>query len=344
MDKNEFEIRSSVRLSESLSMSQICRLILALLVCCSGVPVVAAIKQARPIQVITPGKVIIPFQKMRRVWGELVSVDLDARTGTFRAEGEDKIYKFAAMPYAEMLHHATKGYLSDFRIGERAIFRLHVNEAGAWYWLTYIQDEMNMLNGHKEYFFVETIDAQSGRIGFTWAKGDRSFIREEGLFFDTNQETKYWKDGKTAKFSDIKVGDKLRTKSRGNGKGRSRIAWHVFLDDASLVKFRDEQLAVQTERLQKDGAAGYVDQVAGVELALTMFGSGLSVVEQLKPDMRIRVAPAGNNLKLTGEVMMGKVVKVTGRGKTRKLTLELDAPAKGFCVAEVARIRLAEVE
>lgn len=292
-----------------------------------------------PTQKITPGKVIVPYKKMRRIWGELVSVDLEKRTGTFRAEGEDRIYRFAAMPYAEMLHHATKGYLSDFRIGERAIFRMHVNEEGEWYWLTYIQDEMNMLNGHKEYYFVDSIDADKGRVFFTWAKGDKSLIRQDGLFFDTNKETRYWKNGKPAQFADIKVGDKLRTKSRGNGQGRSRIAWHVFLDNVSLEKFRDEQIVVQAERLTRDGAAGYVDQLNGNELTVTMFGSGSSVVEKLKSGSKVRVAPASTNLKQTGESISGTVIEST-RGKihTRSLKIQLEAPATGFRVTHVVRL------
>jgi hypothetical protein len=199
----------------------------------------------KPVPKITPGKVIVPFQKMRRIWGELVSVDLETRTGTFRAEGEDKLYRFSAMPYAEMLHHATSGDLSDFKIGERAIFRMHVNEAGEWYWLTYIQDEMNMLNGHKEYYIVESIEAAKRRIGFTWGKADKSYIREEGLFLETDAETQFWKGGKPAKFSDIKLGDTLRAKTHGIGKGRVRVCWHVFLDDESLLAFREKALGDQ---------------------------------------------------------------------------------------------------
>ncbi len=298
----------------------------------------------KPIRVITQGQVIVPTEKMRRIWGELISVDLETRTGSFRAESEDKVYPFAAMPYAEMLHHATKGDLSDFIIGERAIFRMHLNEAGKWYWLTYIQDEMNMLNGHKEYYFVETIDESSGRIGFTWARGDKSFIREKGLSLETNSETQYWKDGKPAKFSDIKLGDRLRAKTHGRGKGRSRICWHVFLDEMSLLKFRTRQIAVQDERLAKDGAIGYLDLIKGLEMNFTMFGSGIGLVEQLKSGMKVLVAPAGNNLKQTGESVSGTVVAVgrAGHTHTRPLTLKLDASGKGFFEKGVVRIWLAK--
>src|SRR5262249_1002646 len=124
---------------------------------------------------ITPGKAIVPA-KMRRLWGELVSLDLKTRTGTFRNESNDEVPTFTVLPYAELLHHATFGDLQDFRIGERAIFRLHENADGRWTWLTYIQDEMNFLNNHKEYYWVDRIDAGKGRIEFTQANADKSFV------------------------------------------------------------------------------------------------------------------------------------------------------------------------
>ena len=149
-------------------MTQLTRTnIVRAIIVCLAVPTAIHAQADKPELKITPGKVIVPFQKMRRIWGELVSVELKTRTGTFRAEGEDKLYRFSAMPCAEMLHHGTSGGLSQFKIGERAIFRMHVNEAGEWFWLTYIQDEMNMLRSHKEYYIVESLDADNGRIGFT---------------------------------------------------------------------------------------------------------------------------------------------------------------------------------
>ena len=124
----------------------------------------AADAQPRPAAKITPGKVIVPTERMRRLWGELVSLDLKTRTGTFRNESNDEVMPFKVLPYAELLHHATFGDLQDFRVGERAIFRLHEDADRKWVWLTYIQDEMNMMNGHKEYFHVDAIDADKGQI------------------------------------------------------------------------------------------------------------------------------------------------------------------------------------
>lgn len=43
-------------------------------------------KPEKSIRKITPGQVIVPFEWMRRIWGELLTVDLETRTVTFHAE------------------------------------------------------------------------------------------------------------------------------------------------------------------------------------------------------------------------------------------------------------------
>ncbi|QDU98012.1 hypothetical protein [Lignipirellula cremea] len=298
----------------------------------------AAPPAEKPALKITPGKVIVPFDRMRRIWGELVSVDLEKQTGVFRNEGDDVEFPFTVMPYAEMLHHATFGDLRDFKIGERAIFRMHENEAGEWVWLTYIQDEMNMLNGHKEYYLVDAIDADRGRIEFTQAKADKSYVRESGLFLETNDETRYWKNGQPAKFSDIQVGDALRAKTHGVGKGRVRVCWHIFLDDESLLKFQAEQMEVHAQRMAEEGLPGYVDVAEGNDLALTLFQEATVVALTLKPGQKIRVAPAGVNRKAIGEGITGTVVSSTRKGKTFLVQLTTDAPTQAFEVGKLARL------
>jgi hypothetical protein len=163
----------------------------------------------------------------------------------FRNEGDDSVMSFTVMPDAELLHHAASGDLQDFRVGERAIFRLHENNKGEWVWLIYIQDEMNMLNGHKEHFHVDKIDAAKRVLDCTWANSDKSFIRMTNVLIETDSETRFWKAGLPAKFTDIKPGDKLRTKTHGAGAGKRRSAWELFLDDESLVKFQTEQKAAR---------------------------------------------------------------------------------------------------
>jgi hypothetical protein len=293
---------------------------------------------AKPIPVITPGQVIIPFEKMRRIWGELISIDLATRTGKFRNESNDEVMSFTVMPYAELLHHATLGDLQDFKVGERAIFRLHVNEKEQWVWLTYIQDEMNMMNGHGEYFFVEQIDATTGKLTTTWAKGDMTFVREKNVVLETDKDTRFWKAGQPAKFSDIKTGDKLRTKTHGIGKGKIRMAWEVFLDDESLLKFQAEQKAVHAKRILEEGAPGYVDASSGTQLTLTLFNEGDEQIKRLKQGTAIQVAPAGIDRKPTAAPITGKVSTIGKNGRQTQVTLELTASGEMFQPAGIARL------
>lgn len=299
---------------------------------------------AKPVLKITPGQVVIPLDRMQRPWGELISLDLATRTGKFRRESNDEIVSFTVMPYAELLHHATHGDLQDFRVGERATFRLHENERGEWVWLTYIQDEMNMFNGHKEFFYVDQIDSAKRELTCTQANLDQSFVREKGIVINTDADTRYWKNGAPAKFADIKLGDKLRTKTHGVGKGKVRIAWEVFLDEASLLKFQAEQKEVHTARILRDGAPGYVDTLTGDQLALTLFQEGEVQVKALKVNQPIRVAPAGVDRKPTAEPTEAIVQEVKMAGRLCKLTVQLKQPSSAFVPTQLARVWAVDVK
>jgi len=288
----------------------------------------------KPVLKITPGKAIVPTDNMRRPWGELISLDLKTRTGTFRREPTDEIFSFTVVPYAELLHHAAFGDLEDFRVGERAIFRLHPNEKGQWVWLTYIQDEMNFLNGHKEFYYVDKIDGATGQLVCTDANADKSFVRKQGIVILTDGETRYWKNGEPASFADIQVGDKLRTQTHGNGHGDAHIAWNVFLDEASLLKFQAAQKAVHAERMQRDGLPGYVDARTGGELKLAMFRETGEFVGRIKPGSAVRVAPAGVDRRPTADPVAAKVTAVQGN------LLTLTLPAETAILPSGALVRL----
>jgi hypothetical protein len=293
---------------------------------------------------IVPGKAVVPTDAMRRIWGELISVDLKTRTGTFRNESNDEVLSFTVLPYAELLHHAAFGDLQDFRIGERAIFRLHQNDEGKWVWLTYIQDEMNFLAGHKEYYWVDRIDADRGQIEYTQANADKSYVRAKGLILETDDQIRYWKNGERVKFSDIRVGDKLRAKSHGIGKGKHHRCWEVFLDDASLEKFQKEQQAIHHKRLLEDGWPGYVDEVGPKEARLTLFLEGRELARSLKVGEAVRLAPAGADRK-AGKAIEGTIKEHRAVGALQAVKISLKEPPPETLVATgVARLWLPGID
>lgn len=298
----------------------------------------AADAPVKPVLKIQPGKVIVPTDAMRRIWGELVSIDLKTRSGTFRKEGTDEIMPFTVLPYAELYHHAAFGDLQDYRIGMRGIFRMHEAADGQWTWLTYIQDQMNMMNGHKEYFYVDSIDSSAGTLTVTQANADKSFVREKGIVISTDTETKIWKDGQPAAFADIKVGEKIRTETHGIGKGKTQMCWNVFLDDASLLKFQDAQKTLNAKRLAEEGAPGYADAVDGSTLELTLFWESNEIARSLKAGQKVRVAAAGVDRKATAPAVTGVIATAKMQGNLGKLTVKLDVPSAGFVVGGITRL------
>jgi hypothetical protein len=288
---------------------------------------------------VIPGQVIVPTGdgEMHRIWGELVSIDLATRTGTFRNESNDEVMSFIVLPYAELLHHASFGDLQDFRIGTRGIFRLHQNEAGEWKWLTYIQDEVNFLTGHKERYHVDRIDADKGEFECTEINSVQ-WVREKGIIIKTDKDTLYWKQGQPAKFADIQVGDDLRTETHGIGKGKVRLCWNVFLDEESMKKFQDEQKALEAKRLGEEGSPGYVDKLDGTSLDLTLFQESGDLSHKLKPGTKVRVAPAGVDRKPTAGPVTGSVAAAKMAGNLGKITVTLDAPSTTFVPGNVARL------
>ncbi len=297
----------------------------------------AADAPPKPPLKIAPGKVIIPAE-MRRPWGELISLDPVTRTGKFRREDNDEVASFTILPYAALKHHAAYGDLQDFRVSERLIFRLHENEAGEWVWLSYIQDEMNMMNFHKEYFHVDSVDAGKGQIVCTQGSLDKSYVRQEGIVIETGPDTRYWKAGEPAKFADIKVGDTLRTQTHGVGKGAVRVAWEVFLDDESLLKFQTRQGAVNVARLKEQGIPGYVDEVNGPSVSLTLFDEALEQNKELKAGQMVSVAPAGVDRNPTATAVSATISSAKMAGRLCKVTLTLTSIGIVFEPTKLARL------
>jgi hypothetical protein len=301
---------------------------------------VPAATPAKPKLKIIPGKVIFPTNagEMRRPWGELISIDPATRTGKFRNEGDDKVMSFTILPYAELLHHASLGDVEDFRVGERAIFRLHEDDEGEWTWLSYIQDEMNMMNGHKEFYHVTSVNPAKGTITCDWPTADGALMREKGLILETTPETHFWKNAEPAKFGDIKEGDLLRERSHGAGAGKRRIAWDIFLDQASLDAFQAKQKAVHADRIKTQGAPGYVDQASGTSVSLTIFPEGSELTKDLKAGQTVKVAPAGVDRNATAKALAATVTEAKTVGRYLTLILTLDDAGTPFQVGGLARL------
>jgi hypothetical protein len=122
------------------------------------------------------------------------------------------------------------------------------------------------------------------------------------------------------------------------------MCWEVFLDEASLEKFRDEQREVHRKRLHDEGLAGYVDERDGKRLVLTLFRETGDLAGQLKAGRKVSVAAGGVDRKPTMKPVEGVVdaVKPAGGGLNQvRLTLSAEAPEE-LKVTALLRLWIAE--
>lgn len=280
-----------------------------------------------PVLKIEPGRIIVPTgDQMRRPNGEIMSLDLVTRTGTLRHESGE-ILPFAVLPYALLFQHGATGDLRDYRIGEWVSIRLHLDEEGKWTWLTYIQDDLRRMLNHQEFFHVERIDAARGHLVCTLGNTDRSFIRKTpgAYLIEADEGTRFWKAGRAATIGDVRTGDRLLARLHGTGHGARRIAWEIFLDEASAQVFTRAQIAVHARRMTAEGCPGYVETVGERELRLVLFREGHEAAAGLARGQSVRVAMAGPDRQATTSVVEGNVS--LREGDRLSVALSRGAPA-----------------
>ena len=93
--------------------------------------------------------------------------------------------------------------------------------------------------------------------------------------------------------------------------------------------------------MQKEGSPGYVDEVNGTALQLTLFAEGADQNKRLKPGSMVRVAPAGVDRKPSAQPSDAKVISIKANGKLTEVKLELGAAPTGFQPAGLARVWIA---
>ncbi len=93
--------------------------------------------------------------------------------------------------------------------------------------------------------------------------------------------------------------------------------------------------------MQKEGSPGYVDEVNGTAMQLTLFAEGADQNKRLKIGTVVRVAPAGVDRKPNAQPVDAKVISTKANGKQTEVKLEFGAAAAGFQPTGLARVWIA---
>lgn len=134
------------------------------------------------------------------------------------------------------------------------------------------------------------------------------------------------------------LGDALRAKTHGTGQGKTRVAWEVFLDDASLLKFQTEQKAVHAKRMEEQGLPGYVDASEAGQLKLTLFHEAGEWARALKMGQKVQVAPAAVDRRPVAEPGGATITEAKMAGHLGKVTLSMEGPTAGFKPSGLVRV------
>jgi hypothetical protein len=90
--------------------------------------------------------------------------------------------------------------------------------------------------------------------------------------------------------------------------------------------------------MNKEGAPGYVDEIHGQQITLTLFQEGTEYVAKLTAGNSVRVAPTGIDRMPTGQAIGGTVASVARTGKLCKVVVTTAVQPEGFTVTGLARL------
>lgn len=149
--------------------------------------------------------------------GDLLKVDVEKRTGQFRAERTGELVDFALTPNGTVRYLNADAGLADIPVGTRCRFDLYQDDKGAFALANLISDEFSFMAANVLTYWVETLKLDEGKLWVTRQlpevknyNGDmeqpKPIARTE---LRVTPETKVWKGDAQVALADLKAGDVL---------------------------------------------------------------------------------------------------------------------------------------
>lgn len=248
---------------------------------------------------VPPEKPVVPVAKkqqdyattaMVREWGELIRVDLKARTLTARL---DKTGKEVTVPVPEVAacrFRNSWGYLEDYTPGMRVFLFLFTDEDGTWTYPEAILDELFSAARHKHYARVASIDAAKRVVVAEYPVKAGSTAPANTVTYICDPDVKVWHGAAVGGFDALKIGDEIIAQRvyRAGEQFTVEIA-----DRAGAEAIQKAQDAAHNKRLGQSGLQATVgdrEPVSG-SVMLNIAPSGTPRVGELKPGSTVTVTP-----------------------------------------------------
>jgi hypothetical protein len=267
------------------------------------------------------------FGKMPRAWVEVLRTDPERRTMTVRTRKGDEV-EVPVRGDTELRVRDWWGDLTDYYPGQSVMLFVYHDADGKWAYPRAVQDEIQMMSGHKWWWTVDALDAAAGTLDLSRKEKDKEFKES----FRVGPETKVWKGEKPEGITSLKAGDVVLFQTRFD-KGEARRFAVELLDAKGLEAVKAGQQAKHRERLAARGLPAVVNDVEMLSGALTVSvqWEAADVARGIKPGAKVGVV-AGDKTELK---FAAPVAESKGDGTRHKLLLVADPAA-------VARLKIGD--
>ena len=192
-------------------------------------------------------------------------------------EGTGAKYTVRVLPWATTYRHLVYGAHPDELLpGERVNLFFNADEKQQRAYLVHFQDELGQMKGHNHAWQVETLTVN----GFTARvmAGDKP-LDDKGAAFTLDRECRYYRGGKRVAAAGLAVSDRLYLTWVYDGERRV-VKW--LTDAASLDVVQAEARKRIAARCDRDGLAGFVENVADGKAHVLVFATFWSQVGEWK--------------------------------------------------------------
>ncbi|VTT99460.1 Uncharacterized protein OS=Blastopirellula marina DSM 3645 GN=DSM3645_04345 PE=4 SV=1 [Gemmataceae bacterium] len=267
------------------------------------------------------------FGKMPRAWVEVLGTDPERWTMTVRTKkGEEVVVPVRGD--TELRVRDSWGDLSDYYPGQSVMLFVYHDADGKWAYPRAVQDEVQMMSGHKWWWTVDALDAAAGTLDLSRKEKDKEFKES----FRVGTDTKVWKGDKPEGIAALKVGDVVLFQTRYDKGEAKRFAVELF-DAKGLEAIKAAQQAKHRERLTQRGLPAVVNDVEVLTGAVTVSvqWEATDLARGIKPGASVEVVGGDKGgLKFAAPVAESK-----GDGTRHKLLLTADPAA-------IARLKIGD--
>jgi gluconolactonase len=260
-----------------------------------------------------------------------------------RHEGTGEKYTVRVLPWLTTYRHLVYGAHPDELLpGERVNLFFNPDEKQQRAYLVHFQDEIGQMKGHNHAWQVESVTAD----GFTARvmAGDKP-LDEQIATFTLDKGCRIYRAGKRVETAGLAKGDRLYLTWVYDGKRRV-VKW--LADAASLDVVQAEAKKRITERCERDGLAGFVEEVGDGKARLLVFATFWSQVGEWKPGDALTIQGTDAAYRPTGERVQVRLVSrknlgTYGSGATELVVEGLgpnEALVRGWVGSKVVRLFL----